>query len=100
MKEKNKLKSYDKEFKLRAVKLHLSSGRSARQLSSELGVAQSTLSDWLKEYKSSGKEGFPGKGHIKVCDEELFKLRKELAIVTEERDILKKAVGIFSLAKR
>ena len=99
-KVKNKLKSYDKEFKLRAVKLYLRSGRRVRQLSSELGVAQSTLSEWVKEYKFSGKEGFPGKGHVRPCDEELVKLRKELAIVREERDILKKAVGIFSLQRK
>jgi transposase len=100
MEGRNKLKSYDKEFKLNAVKLHLSSGRSARQLSSELGVAQSTLCEWIKEYKLSGKEGFPGKGYVRPCDEELVKLRKELAIVREERDILKKAVGIFSLPRK
>jgi transposase len=100
MKSKNKLKSYDKEFKLSAVKLYLSSGRSARQLGIELGIAQSTLSEWVKEYKESGKEAFPGKGHVRPCDEELVKLRKELAIVREERDILKKAVGIFSSLAR
>jgi transposase len=100
MKAKNKLKTYDKEFKLRAVKLYLSSGRSVSQLSRELGISQSTLSEWIKEYKLSGTEGFPGKGHVRSCDEELVKLRKELAIVREERDILKKAVGIFSLQRK
>jgi transposase len=97
---KNKLKSYDKEFKLSTVNLYLNSGRSVRQLSNELGIAQSTLSEWVKEYRLSGKEGFPGKGHVRPCDEELIKLRKELAIVKEERDILKKAVGIFSLSRK
>ncbi len=96
----SKLKSYDKEFKLSAVKLYLDSGRSVRQLSSELGIAASTLSDWIKAYNASGKEGFAGKGHIKASDEEWVKLRKELAIVTEERDILKKALGIFSLPRK
>jgi transposase len=100
MRTKIKKKSYDKEFKIRAVKLYLSSGRSARQLSRELGIAQSTLLDWLKAYETSGEEGFPGKGHIKASDEEIVKLRKELAIVREERDILKKAVGIFSLPRK
>lgn len=100
MEAKNKLKSYDKEFKLNAVKLYSSSERSVKQLSHELGVASSTLSDWIKEYKLSGKEGFLGKGHVRACDEELVKLRKELAIVREERDILKKAVGIFSLQRK
>jgi len=95
-----KIRSYDKEFKLSAVKLYLSGERSARQLSHELGVAQSTLSEWIKAYQASGKEGFLGKGHVKGSDEELIKLHKELAIVREERDILKKAVGIFSLQRK
>lgn len=100
MKVKSKVKNYDKEFKLSAVKLYLNGERSTRQLSHELGIAQSTLSEWIKAYQESGKEAFPGKGHIKACDEELVKLRKELAIVKEERDILKKAVGILSLQRK
>jgi len=100
MRVKNKVKSYDKEFKLSAVKLYLSGERSIGRLSHELGIAQSTLSEWIKAYQASGKAAFPGKGHVKESDEELIKLRKELAIVREERDILKKVVGIFSLPKK
>jgi transposase len=54
----------------------------------------------VKGHKESGKAAFPVKGHLKASDEELLNLRKELAIAREERDILKKALGIFSLQRK
>ena len=99
MKAKQK-RAYDKEFKLNAVQLYLKDNRSYRELGKELGIPSDTLSGWVKSYKKEGKEAFPGKGHVKASDEELVKLRKELAIAREERDILKKALGIFSLQRK
>ena len=95
MKVKKK-RAYDKEFKLNAVKLYLKSNRSYRELGKGLGIPVETLSGWIKSYKADGREAFPGKGHVKANDEELVKLRKELAIVREERDILKKAAAFFA----
>ncbi len=95
IKEK-KVRIYDKEFKLNAVQLYLSSERSYSQVSDELGIPVGTLVTWIKSHKESGKDAFPGKGYIKSSDVELVSLRKELAVVREERDILKKALGIFS----
>jgi transposase len=92
--------NYDKEFKLNAVKLYLGSGGSYSQISTELGIPQSSLVGWVKAYKTDKEEAFPGKGYVKACDEEVVQLRKELAIAREERDILKKALGIFSSAKK
>ena len=86
-----KLRSYDKEFKVNAVNLCLTSGKSYKQISQDLGVPSSTLAGWIKEHKQEGVEAFPGKGSMKPCDIELSQLRKELSIVKEERDILKKA---------
>lgn len=91
-----KLRVYDKEFKLNAIKLYLSGAGNYPKISSELGIPVGTLVTWVKTYKAEGKTAFPGKGHIKPADAELVGLRKELAIVREERDILKKALGIFS----
>jgi transposase len=65
-----------------------------------LGIPASTLIGWIKEQESSGLESFPGKGHIKQSDIEIVQLRKDLAIAREERDILKKALGIFSSVKK
>lgn len=93
---KSNHRKYDKEFKLNTIKFYLESGRSFRQVSDELGVPLATLVGWVEDYKKDGAEAFPGKGHLKPSDSEIEKLRKELAIAREERDILKKALGIFS----
>ncbi len=74
--------------------------RSYEQVSQELGIPSGTLITWVASYKKDAEEAFPGKGHLKSSDQELFKLKKELNIVREERDILKKALGIFSLAQK
>jgi transposase len=95
-----KLRTYDKEFKLNAVNLYLSSGRTYKHVSEALGVPTATLVGWVDDHKKDGKEAFPGKGHLKPSDAEVAQLRKELAIVREERDILKKALGIFSSQRK
>lgn len=95
-----KVRNYDKEFKLNAIKLHLKSGHGFKQSADELGIPFSTLVGWIDEYKKRGEEAFPGKGYINASDVELVNVRKELAIVREERDILKKALGIFSSARK
>ena len=95
----NNKRQYDREFKLSAVKLYRESGKSLIKLAADLGVPMTTLGAWVKEFKEHGKESFPGSGHLKPCDEEVYRLRKELAEVKQERDILKKAVVIFSKAK-
>ena len=94
------VRSYDKEFKLNAVKLYMTSGKSYSVLSDELGIPVNTLVTWVNSYKKDGAEVFPGKGNLKASDLEMAKLRKALASVREERDILKKALGIFSSARK
>jgi len=98
--KQRKVRSYDKEFKLNAVKLYSSSGKSYEQVSSELGIPSSTLVGWVHDHKKEGIEAFPGKGHIKPSDLELVQLKKELATTREERDILKKALAIFSAVRK
>lgn len=92
-------RKFDKEFKLNAVKLYESSGRSIRHLGEEIGVPESTYSKWVRSCKADGPEAFPGKGRLRPSDAEFSSLRRELAIAREERDILKKVVGIFSVAR-
>lgn len=93
-------RSYDKEFKLNAVKLYLAQDRSYKQPGQELGVPEATLAGWVKNYQHDGTEAFPGKGYQKESDSEVTALRRELAITREERDILKKALGIFSSPRK
>jgi len=98
--KQRKLREYDREFKLNAVKLYLENDRTYQQVSDELGIPVGTLVTWLGSHKKEGNQAFPGKGYIKPSELETATLKKELAIVREERDILKKALGIFSSTRR
>jgi transposase len=91
-----KRRSYSREFKIEAVALVTKGGLSISHAARDLGISQTVLGRWKKQFEADPEQAFPGKGKLKPQDEELARLRRELAIVREERDILKKAVGIFS----
>lgn len=87
---------YDRDFKEGAVRLVLDGGRSVRSVARDLGIHENMLHRWKAEYLEDREHAFPGKGHMKPHEEELMRLRKKLADVEEEREILKKALAIFS----
>ena len=93
-------RKYDKEFKIQAVKLLLESGKTTKEVAEDLGICEGNLRRWRKEYKEDAENAFPGMGKLKPEDEELRKLRKENADLRQERDILKKALAIFSKPQR
>ncbi|UIP91672.1 helix-turn-helix domain-containing protein [Wolbachia pipientis] len=74
---------------MEAIKLVKETGQSASKIAKDLGIDNSTLSDWIKKYNEKGsiEEAFPCKGKLAPCDKEKFKLKKELTRVTRERDI-------------
>jgi len=84
------------EFKQEAVQLVLTSGKSATQIAQDLGVSDSALSRWVRESRAQPAGAFPGKGHLRPADEELRRLKREIEVVRQERDILKKALAICS----
>jgi|SRR3954452_8995432 transposase len=88
--------TYSKEFKQEAVKLFETSGKSKTQIARDLGISDSALNKWCKEFGNLGEEAFPGKGHQIPIEEENRKLRRENDILRQEREILKKALGIFT----
>jgi transposase len=90
-------RSYSKEFKLESVELSFNSDKSVKEIAIDLGISYQLLCKWRSAYKSDKLECFPGKGNLKTSDKELYELRKRLQIAEEEREILKKALGIFSL---
>ncbi len=96
MAERMPRRSYDKEFKLSAVKLVLDSGRSVGSIAADLGVSGNSLFNWKRKYQADAKNAFPGKGHQKPEQEELRKRDKEIATLKMERDILKKALAFFA----
>lgn len=94
-----KYRSYDKDFKLNAIDLYKKSNKTMQQFCSELGIPTATLHGWIKTFDKYGATELSGSGNIKPSNEELYKMKKELAEVTMERDILKKALAIFSRQK-
>jgi len=91
-----KRNQYTKEYKVEAVRLMVEEGRPISELSRELGTAQSLLHRWKKKSEEGKIDPFPGKGRLSPEDDELRQLRRENKRLRMERDILKKAVAIFS----
>jgi transposase len=93
-------KIFTKEFKESAIDYYRSSGKTAKEVSEELGFERSNLGRWIRE-KEEGKtkdiKVFPGQGNPR--DEELSRLRKEVAGLRETNEILKKAMAIFTERK-
>lgn len=89
-------KSYDKEFKLEAVRMASEPGVTAGAVEKRLGIGQGVLSRWKRQLARQGEDAFPGKGHLTPEDDELRRLKRENERLRRERDILKKAVAIFS----
>lgn len=87
-----KHKRFNKDFKVSAVKMITEGGNKASEVARNLGIHPNMLYSWKRKYANNGEEAFPGKGHLT----DISLLRKRLREVEMERDILKKAVGIFS----
>ena len=94
--EIKKRRRFSKEFKIDTVNMIMLGDKNVATLAEELGIANTTLYRWIRQYHEDPKDAFPGEGKLKPSDEELRKLRQQLKDVTEERDILKKAIAIFS----
>ncbi len=77
----------------------LNSGRKVQEVSDEYGLNGNMLRRWRREYEAKSGD-FSKKRDVSPEEQELKALRKELREVTLERDILKKAVGIFSKSDR
>jgi transposase len=87
---------YTKDFKLEAVHLATTHEGSVSEVAQGLGIGANMLYRWISEYEADNQNAFPGLGKLRDGDDELRKLRRELAETKMERDILKKALSIFS----
>lgn len=96
MTQKHKPRVYTAEFKREAVRLLETSGKSGAEIAQELGISDGSLYTWRKQLAEQGEVAFPGKGHQTPAEEELRQLRSENERLKMERDILKKAIAIFS----
>jgi len=91
-------RNFDKEFKIMAVELSESPSSSVKQVAMELDLHPDLIYRWRRQMKQRGERSFPGKGKQDLTPQEaeIARLKKELREVEIERDILKKAVRIFS----
>ena len=98
MGEKNR--HFSREFKLDAVQLVTEKGMAVRKVARELDIHPNLLHIWKREFLTQGDKAFSGKGRIKPENAEMRRLQKQLEKVKEERDILKKALAMFSKQSR
>jgi transposase len=92
-----KRRKFSREFKIEAVKLVRERGVSvAAQAGRDLDVHKNVLRKWVKEFGSDPVQAFPGHGQMKPAQQEIERLRREVAKLKTERDILKKAAAFFA----
>ncbi len=89
-------RSFSREFKLEAVKLVKERGVTVTQAAKDLGLSQSVLARWVRQFAADKAQAFPGRGQMKADDAEVARLKRELARTKAERDILKKALSYFA----
>ena len=89
-------RKYTREFKIEAVRFATGSNMSIAQAGKDLGVNPNVLARWKKEFQNDNAQAFPGTGHLRPEEEELRRLRRENALLRQERDILKKAAAFFA----
>ena len=97
--KKSRYRTYTEEFKLEALELLKSSGKTSRQIERDLGITPGLLVRWRDRYQVISKEA--EQAHLELSDmeaarREIKRLERRLAEVEEEREILKKTINIFS----
>lgn len=96
MSEGKTRRRFDRAFKEGAVRLVIEDGKTLAGTARELGITENMLSRWRKEYLADQGHAFPGQGRLKPDEEEIRRLKRRVADLEQERDILKKALAIFS----
>ena len=83
-------KVYTAEFRREAVRLLETSGKSSAQIERDLGLGSGCLSRWRRKLAEEGENAFPGHGRLAPDKERMRQLEREIEILRQERDILKK----------
>ncbi len=89
-------RKYSREFKLGAVNQVVEHGRPVSEVADSLGINRNQLTRWKSQLLAEGALAFPGQGKQTEAEEEIRRLRRELTIARQERDILKKAAAYFA----
>ena len=95
-------RKYDSDFKRNAVLLSEQPGRTVSEVAENLGVSKDLIYRWRRQMREQGEIAFPGHGKMALTPEQqkIRELEKKLKDVEMERDILKKAMAIFSRAPK
>jgi putative transposase len=91
-------RTYSREFKQEAVRLTETTDKTVKQIAADLGISRGVLTRWRRAIQGPVEVAvaFPGKGHQAPVDEELRRLQRENDVLRMERDVLKKAMAIFT----
>lgn len=89
-------RKFSREFKIEAVRLVRERGVSVAQASRDIDVHENVVRKWVKEFGTDPMQAFPGHGQMKPEQLEIDRLRREVAKLRAERDILKKAAAYFA----
>lgn len=98
--KKPQKRTYTAEFKREAIRLYETTDKSMAQVERELGITPYLLSKWVRKHRQAGEQAFPGRGNLPEDEQRVRELEREVAILRQEREILKKAVAIFSHPSR
>ena len=90
-------RKYDRAFKQEALRLLAISGKSVRQIETELGITPGLLNKWKLRYRLEPTTGEVRPSEQHDLEAENRRLRRELALVKAERELLKKVVKLFSV---
>ena len=89
-------RTYTRSFKLQALELAKSGQKSINEIERDLGITPGLLHKWKARMKVDGAQAFPGKGRLQEDEELIRRLKRENELLRQEREILKKALAIFS----
>lgn len=96
MKTKRHRRKFSREFKQEAVRMVTEGGHSLSQVARDLELRPDMLRRWKRQLKEDGKDAFPGNGRLAGEAQRLRELERENQRLRMEREILKKALAIFS----
>lgn len=93
---KERRKTFTREFKLEVLHLAENTDKPIAHLERDLGLSVGTIHHWRRQVFVEGEDAFPGSGRMTGQAEVIRRLTRELEVTRQERDILKKAILVFS----
>ncbi len=93
-----KRRKFSAEFKREAVAMTQMPGATVRQVAADLDIGEGVLGRWRRELRELGEKAYVGQGQAR--DEEIMRLKRELAVVKRERDFLQEAAAFFAKASK